>query len=86
MCGGEVTGRACVITHIDDAKEIRPGDVLITKSTDIGWTPYFSILFGVVTEIGGIISHGSVVAREFNLPCIIGATNATKVFKTGNTI
>ena len=49
------------------------GDVLITISTDIGWSPYFPLLGGVVTELGGLISHGAVVAREYGLPCVVGA-------------
>ena len=55
----------------------------MTTATDIGWSPYFPLLGGVVTELGGLISHGAVVAREFGLPCIVGATNATNKLKDG---
>lgn len=55
---GVVTGRACVIAHFSDVNKIQAGDILITHSTDIGWSPYFPILAGVVTELGGLISHG----------------------------
>eukprot|EP00094_Tigriopus_californicus_P011985 TCALIF_11579-PA protein Name:"Similar to pps Putative phosphoenolpyruvate synthase (Bacillus subtilis (strain 168))" AED:0.06 eAED:0.06 QI:16/0.95/0.88/1/0.54/0.68/25/119/1347 len=61
-----------------------PGDILVTVSTDIGWSPYFPLLGGVVTELGGLISHGAVVAREYGLPCIVGAQGATKAFQSGN--
>lgn len=83
VCGGSVLGRACVITDLNDAVLLKPGDILITHSTDIGWSPYFPILGGVVTELGGLISHGAVVAREYGLPCIVGAEGATQIFNTG---
>lgn len=82
--GGFAVGRACVITKLSEAQNIQSGDILITHSTDVGWTPYFELLGGIVTELGGLISHGAVVARERGLTCIIGAKNATKVFQTGN--
>nr|CAD7413792.1 unnamed protein product [Timema cristinae] len=62
---GTVLGRACVILNLDEISNLQVGDVLITHSTDIGWTPYFPMLGGVVTELGGLISHGlAVVATE----------------------
>lgn len=76
-------GRACVITDLSEAKNIHHGDILITHCTDIGWSPYFPLLAGIVTELGGLISHGAVVAREYGLPCIVGAKGATQVFQTG---
>ena len=62
------------------------GDVLITISTDIGWSPYFPLLGGVVTELGGLISHGAVVAREYGLPCVVGAEGATMAFQSGDQV
>nr|XP_042904020.1 putative phosphoenolpyruvate synthase [Parasteatoda tepidariorum] len=61
-----------------------PGEILIAYSTDIGWSPYFPIISGVVTELGGLISHGAVVSREYGLPCVVGLRGATKQFKTGD--
>lgn len=58
-------------------------DILITHATDIGWSPYFPVLGGVVTELGGLISHGAVVAREYGLPCVVGATGAADFFQSG---
>ena len=55
-------------------------------STDIGWSPYFPLLGGVSTELGGLISHGAVVAREYGLPCVVGVEGATSIFKTGKAI
>ena len=60
------------------------GDILITVSTDIGWSPYFPLLGGVATELGGLISHGAVVAREYGLPCVVGVEGATSIFKNGD--
>ncbi|XP_077282563.1 rifampicin phosphotransferase-like isoform X1 [Temnothorax americanus] len=86
VCGGSVLGRACVIRDLSEAKNIQHGDILITRCTDIGWSPYFPLLAGIVTELGGLISHGAVVAREYGLPCIVGAKNATQVFQMGDTV
>ncbi|KYQ50675.1 putative phosphoenolpyruvate synthase [Trachymyrmex zeteki] len=86
VCGGSVLGRACVITDLSEANIIQHGDILITHCTDIGWSPYFPLLAGIVTELGGLISHGAVVAREYGLPCIVGAKGATQVFQTSDTV
>ncbi|KAF4524984.1 hypothetical protein B566_EDAN011912 [Ephemera danica] len=86
VCSGVVLGRACVITDLSQTSTIIQGDILITYSTDIGWSPYFPLLAGIVTELGGLISHGAVVAREYGLPCIVGASNATYIFKTGDLV
>ncbi|KAL3866324.1 hypothetical protein ACJMK2_043631 [Sinanodonta woodiana] len=83
---GIVTGRACVIKDISEVGQIRQGDILICLFTDVGWTPYFPLLSGLVTEIGGLLSHGAVVAREYGLPCIVCMSNATKLFKTGDIV
>ena len=85
-CPGRVTGPARVITHISEADTIRPGEILVTMSTDIGWSPHFPVLAGVVTELGGLISHGAVVAREYGLPCLVGVTGATQTFSTGDRV
>lgn len=86
VCEGSVTGVARVVKNFSETSRIKAGDILITHSTDIAWSPYFPILGGVVTELGGLISHGAVVAREHGLPCIVGATNATDIFKDGDLV
>ncbi|KAG8242531.1 hypothetical protein J6590_063644 [Homalodisca vitripennis] len=86
VCPGSVRGRACVLLNCSDSASLQAGDILITHSTDVGWTPLFPLLAGVVTELGGLISHGAVVAREYGLPCVVGATNATLIFKTGDEV
>ncbi|XP_045491685.1 putative phosphoenolpyruvate synthase isoform X1 [Colias croceus] len=86
VCSGEVVARACVVRDLSEIDQLRQGDVLITHATDIGWSPYFPLLTGIVTELGGLISHGAVIAREYGLPCIVGVGEATDVFKTGDIV
>ncbi|KAK7023471.1 hypothetical protein SK128_006828, partial [Halocaridina rubra] len=86
VCQGVVTATARVVTKLAEAHTIQNGDVLVTICTDVGWTPYFPLLSGVITEIGGLISHGAVVAREYNLPCVVGANAATLLLQSGDTI
>lgn len=86
VCSGVVTARACVIGTFSEINKLQRGDILVTYSTDIGWSPYFPLLSGICTEIGGLISHGAVVARECNLPCIVGASRATERIKHGEII
>lgn len=81
---GTVKGYARIALSLDDASHLKPGEILITYSTDIGWSPYFPFLGGVVTELGGLISHGAVVSREYGLPCVVGLHGATKQFVTGD--
>ncbi|KAG1714555.1 putative phosphoenolpyruvate synthase [Nymphon striatum] len=80
---GIIEGTARVIKHVEEAHKIQPGDILITNATDIAWSPYFPSLSGVITELGGLISHGAVVAREYGIPCVVGVTNATIIIKSG---
>ncbi|GMT09112.1 hypothetical protein PFISCL1PPCAC_409, partial [Pristionchus fissidentatus] len=86
VCEGVVIGRARVAKCIDDAMETQPGEVLITTYTDICWSPLFPIVKGLVTEVGGLLSHGAVVAREYGLPSLIAVKLATDVFKTGDLV
>ena len=86
VCGGLVKGRACVLLSFSEVYKIQKGDILITYGTDIAWSPYFPILGGICTELGGLISHGAVVAREYGLPCIVGAKSATQFIKFGDEI
>eukprot|EP00058_Branchiostoma_floridae_P026948 XP_002612439.1 hypothetical protein BRAFLDRAFT_121021 [Branchiostoma floridae] len=83
---GTVTAPARVVTRLEDAGTIQAGEILIVQSTDIGWSPYFPLLSGLVTELGGLISHGAVVAREYGLPCVVSVKNATAMFQTGDMV
>ncbi|XP_071036678.1 rifampicin phosphotransferase isoform X5 [Parasteatoda tepidariorum] len=81
---GVVKGFVRKAMTLDEAAHIKPGEILLTYSTDICWSPYFPYLAGVVTELGGLISHGAVVSREYGIPCIAGLHGATKHFQTGD--
>jgi len=83
---GVVTGVARVVCDFSEIGKIQPGDILITKYTDTGWTSKFAILKGIVTEYGGTLCHAAIVSREYGIPCIVGAVNATKLIKDGSRI
>ena len=86
VCRGKTSGRACVVQTLDDADQILQGDILICSYTDVGWSPYFPLINGLVTELGGLISHGAVVARENGIPCIVNVANVTEMFTTGDNV
>lgn len=81
---GHAVGRAVVIKSVFEADQIQKGDILVTKFTDPGWTVYFAKIAGLITESGGILSHGAVVSREYGIPAIFGIKNVTKRIKTGD--
>ncbi|KAG8194956.1 hypothetical protein JTE90_021417 [Oedothorax gibbosus] len=81
---GVARGFVRVAITLEEASLLQSGEILVTYSTDIGWSPYFPMLAGVVTELGGLISHGAVVSREYGLPCIAGLHGATRQFQTGD--
>jgi len=83
---GVVTGVARVIANIHDADRLQPGDILVTRCTDPGWTPKFAMLSGVVTETGGILSHAAVICREYGMPAVLAVKGATKNIKDGDVI
>ena len=67
-------------------KLLQKGDILVTKATDPSWTPLFSSAAAIVIEIGGPLTHGSVVAKELGIPCIVGVPGLTEKIQTGMTI
>lgn len=83
---GIVTGRARVIANIDQADRLQPGDILVTRCTDPGWTSKFSLLSGVITETGGILSHAAVICREYGIPAILAVKHAISLIEDGETI
>jgi phosphohistidine swiveling domain-containing protein len=83
---GQVRGRARVVRTLDQAGTIQPGEILIAPVTDVGWSPYFSLVAGLATDVGSSVSHGAVVAREYGLPAVVDLRRATKVFKTGDLV
>ncbi|WP_054955181.1 phosphoenolpyruvate synthase [Paenibacillus dakarensis] len=82
---GVVEGRARVILNIEEAN-LEEGDILVTSFTDPSWTPLFVSIKGLVTEVGGLMTHGAVIAREYGLPAVVGVENATKQIQDGQQI
>ena len=85
VSSGVIEGRARVILNMEDA-DLEDGDILVTSFTDPGWTPLFVSIKGLVTEVGGLMTHGAVIAREYGLPAVVGVENATKLIKDGQRI
>ncbi|MGG0656922.1 phosphoenolpyruvate synthase [Rummeliibacillus pycnus] len=85
VSSGVIEGRARVILNIEDA-DLEDGDILVTSFTDPSWTPLFVSIKGLVTEVGGLMTHGAVIAREYGLPAVVGVENATKLIKDGQRI
>ena len=83
---GVAEGLARVACSIEEAASLKPHEILIAPITDIGWTPYFSLISGLVTDLGSSVSHGAVIAREYGLPCIVNTRCATKAFNTGDKV
>ena len=85
VSSGVVEGRARVILKMEDA-DIEDGDILVTAFTDPSWTALFVSIKGLVTEVGGLMTHGAVIAREYGLPAVVGVEAATKLIKDGQRI
>ncbi|MCM3882502.1 phosphoenolpyruvate synthase [Frankia sp. R82] len=85
VSAGTVEGRARVILDLARAV-LEPGDILVTAHTDPSWTPLFVAIAGLVTEVGGVMTHGSVIAREYGLPAVVGVVDATRLMSDGQRI
>ncbi|TQS71838.1 phosphoenolpyruvate synthase [Ornithinibacillus gellani] len=85
VSSGIIEGRARVILNIEDAN-LEDGDILVTSFTDPSWTPLFVSIKGLVTEVGGLMTHGAVIAREYGLPAVVGVENATNIIRDGQWI
>jgi rifampicin phosphotransferase len=85
VSSGVIEGRARVILNMEDA-DLEDGDILVTSFTDPSWTPLFVSIKGLVTEVGGLMTHGAVIAREYGLPAVVGVENAIKLIKDGQRI
>ena len=85
VSSGVIVGRARVILNMEDA-DLEAGDILVTSFTDPSWTPLFVSIKGLVTEVGGLMTHGAVIAREYGLPAVVGVENATKLINDGQRI
>ena len=85
VSGGIVEGRARVVLSMADA-DLERGDILVTAATDPSWSPLFVAIDGLVTEVGGLMTHGAVVAREYGLPAVVGVDHATQRIADGQRI
>lgn len=85
VSAGTVEGRARVVLDMADA-DLEAGDILVTAFTDPSWSPLFVGIAGLVTEVGGLMTHGAVIAREYGLPAVVGVENATRLIRDGQRI
>jgi phosphoenolpyruvate synthase/pyruvate phosphate dikinase len=85
VSAGTIEGRARVILDMAEAN-LEPGDILVTAYTDPSWTPLFVAITGLVTEVGGLMTHGAVIAREYGLPAVVGVEHATRLIQDGQRI
>ena len=85
VSAGIVEGRARVILDMAEA-DLEAGDILVTAYTDPRWTPLFVAITGLVTEVGGLMTHGAVIAREYGLPAVVGVEGATRLIRDGQRI
>jgi pyruvate,water dikinase len=83
---GTATATARVLHGPEDFDQMQPGDILVAGITTPAWTPLFAMAAGVVTDIGGPLSHGSIVAREYGIPAVLGTGSATRFIQSGQTI
>jgi rifampicin phosphotransferase len=85
VSAGIIEGRARVIHDMAEA-DLEPGDILVTAYTDPSWSPLFVAITGLVTEVGGLMTHGAVIAREYGLPAVVGVEHATGLIQDGQRI
>jgi len=85
VSAGTVEGRARVVMDMAQA-DLDTGDILVTPYTDPSWTPLFATVAGLVTEVGGVMTHGAVIAREYGLPAVVGVEQATRLIRDGQRI
>jgi rifampicin phosphotransferase len=85
VSAGTIEGRARVILDMADA-DLEAGDILVTTYTDPSWSPLFVAITGLVTEVGGLMTHGAVIAREYGLPAVVGVEHATRLIRDGQRI
>ena len=86
VSSGVVEASVRIIHTIEDAEQLLEGEIMVASFTDIGWTPYFSIISGLITEIGSPLSHGAVVAREYGIPAVVAVKGARRFLQNGDRI
>ncbi|HKH05334.1 MAG TPA: PEP-utilizing enzyme, partial [Acidimicrobiales bacterium] len=85
VSAGVIEGRARVILDMEEA-DLEAGDILVTAYTDPSWSPLFVAIAGLVTEVGGLMTHGAVIAREYGLPAVVGVEQASQRIRDGQRI
>ncbi|MFZ3562062.1 rifamycin-inactivating phosphotransferase [Streptomyces sp. BH055] len=85
VSAGTIEGRARVVLDLAEA-DLEAGDILVTAYTDPSWSPLFVAVAGLVTEVGGLMTHGAVIAREYGLPAVVGVAGATRLIRDGQRI
>ena len=85
VSAGTIEGRARVILDMAEV-DLETGDILVTTYADPSWTPVFLAIAGLVTEVGGLMTHGAVIAREYGLPAVVGVEHATRLIRDGQQI
>jgi phosphoenolpyruvate synthase/pyruvate phosphate dikinase len=80
-----IEGRARVVTD-PEKTELEEGDLLVCEATDPGWISLFLVAGGVVTDLGGMLSHGAIVAREMGIPCVVGTRTASRTIRDGQRV
>ncbi|HEX3640990.1 MAG TPA: PEP-utilizing enzyme, partial [Ktedonobacteraceae bacterium] len=83
---GHVTGQARVIHGPGEFEQMRQGDILVARITTPAWTPLFALASGIVTDVGGPLSHSSIVAREYHIPAVLGTGVATERLSSGQRV
>ena len=83
---GVVEGEVYIAKTVNDAKQMPAGKIMLTKFTDPAWTVYFSKITGLITETGGMLSHGAIISREYGIPAVLGVKNASSIIKNGDTV
>jgi phosphohistidine swiveling domain-containing protein len=83
---GRVTGTARVVHRYEELGRVRPGEILVCRSTTPPWTPIFASIAGLVTDTGGVLAHGAVVAREYRIPAVLGTKVGTRLIRDGQRI
>jgi phosphohistidine swiveling domain-containing protein len=83
---GLITGRVRVVRALEQADTLQPAEILVTRFTDPGWTPVLGLVSGIVTEVGGLLSHAAVIGREYGIPAVLNVPGATQILKTGQRV
>ena len=86
ISAGVITGPVRILRSLAEADRLKAGEILVTQATDPGWTPLFLSAAGLVMEMGGLLSHGAVVAREYGLPAVVNISAATSRLSDGQII